>query len=133
MAMLMITHDLGVVAEVCDEVAIMYAGKIVEKGSLEDIFLRTKHPYTEGLFNSIPNIDHRREMLKPIRGLMSDPYNLPPGCSFCDRCDYALEVCQSEPPPEIPFDGDHYVACHLYAKDHAFLLERNKEGGGSRG
>lgn len=129
MSMLMITHDLGVVAEVCDEVAIMYAGRIVEQGSLEDIFRRTKHPYTEGLFNSIPDIDDRRNKLKPIRGLMSDPYNLPPGCPFYDRCDYALDRCEKTPAPIVTFGETHGVACHLYVVDREFTLERLKKRG----
>ena len=91
-ALLMITHDLGVVAEVCDEVAVMYAGRIVEKGSLEDVFNRTKHPYTEGLFNSLPNIKDRKAKLKPIPGLMPDPTNLPIGCAFSPRCPYANDM-----------------------------------------
>lgn len=123
MSMLMITHDLGVVAEVCDDVAIMYAGQVVEKGSLEEIFRNTKHPYTEGLFNSIPNIDDRKAELKPIKGLMSDPYNLPEGCAFYDRCDYAHEKCRLEKPRDIEFTASHYVACHRYDIDPNFKLE----------
>jgi peptide/nickel transport system ATP-binding protein len=126
MSMIMISHDLGVVAEVCDDVAIMYAGRIVEQGTLEDIFRRTKHPYTEGLFNSIPNIDDRKAELKPIRGLMSDPYNLPPGCSFCDRCDYALSICRTEKPAKTWFSETHFTECHLYSDNPDFLLNSGK-------
>ncbi len=126
MSMLMITHDLGVVAEVCDDVAIMYAGRIVEQGSLEEIFKHTKHPYTEGLFNSIPNIDDRKAELKPIRGLMSDPYNLPKGCSFCDRCDYAMVKCQTEKPDKIYFTETHFTECHLYNENIDFYLSSRK-------
>lgn len=122
MAMIMITHDLGVVAEVCDDVAIMYAGKIVEQGTLEEIFKNTKHPYTEGLFLSIPNIDDRKTELKPIRGLMSDPYNLPSGCSFWDRCDYAMEKCRTEKPEKIYFSDSHFAECHLYTDNKDFKL-----------
>ena len=86
-SMILITHDLGIVAEVCDTVAVMYAGRIVEQGTLEDVFDHTKHPYTEGLFNSLPNIQNRTAMLKPIKGLMPDPTNLPEGCAFAPRCD----------------------------------------------
>lgn len=123
MAMIMITHDLGVVAEVCDEVAVIYAGRIVEQGSLEDIFRRTKHPYTEGLFNSIPNIDDRKAKLIPIKGLMSDPYNLPEGCSFCDRCNYAVSECSTKKPEKVWFSDSHFVECHLYTKDKNHKLE----------
>ena len=122
MSMIMITHDLGVVVEVCDYVAIMYAGRIVEQGTLEDIFRRTKHPYTEGLFNSIPNIDNRKEKLKPIKGLMSDPYDLPEGCNFCDRCDYVMRICEEEAPEKIFFSDEHFVECHLYSKDKSYNL-----------
>jgi peptide/nickel transport system ATP-binding protein len=127
MAMILITHDLGVVAEVCDNVAIMYAGRIVEQGTLEDIFNNTKHPYTEGLFLSIPNIDDRKAELKPIRGLMSDPYNLPPGCSFCDRCDYAMEKCRTERPEKIYFSDNHFTECHLYSENKDFKLNGGRK------
>ena len=126
MAMVMISHDLGVVAEVCDDVAIMYAGRIVEQGSLEDIFLRTKHPYTEGLFNSIPNIDDRKAELIPIRGLMSDPYNLPSGCPFFDRCDYAMDTCRTEKPVKHSFSETHFTECHLYTAQPEFSLKSKK-------
>lgn len=122
MSMIMITHDLGVVVEVCDYVAIMYAGRIVEQGTLEDIFRRTKHPYTEGLFNSIPNIDNRKAKLKPIKGLMSDPYDLPKGCNFCDRCDYVMRICDEITPEKIFFSDEHFVECHLYSKDKSYNL-----------
>ena len=85
-SMLLITHDLGVVAETCDKVAIMYAGEIVEYGSLEDIFEHTAHPYTEGLFSSLPSLENDVHRLKPIQGLMPDPANLPDGCKFHPRC-----------------------------------------------
>lgn len=122
MSMIMITHDLGVVVEVCDYVAIMYAGRVVEQGTLEDIFKRTKHPYTEGLFNSIPNIDNRKDKLKPIKGLMSDPYDLPKGCNFCNRCDYAMSICEEEEPLKNFFSEEHFVECHLYTNNKDFNL-----------
>lgn len=98
MSMLLITHDLGVVAEVCDDVAVMYAGRIIEIGTADDIFNHTKHPYTEGLFNSLPNLKERGEELVPIRGLMPDPTHLPEGCSFEPRCMYATERCKTAIP-----------------------------------
>ena len=85
-AMIMITHDLGIIEEVCDEVSVVYAGQIVEHGTLEDVFERTLHPYTEGLFGSLPNIEERRHRLQPIPGLMPDPTDLPKGCCFAPRC-----------------------------------------------
>lgn len=113
-SMIMITHDLGIVAEVCDIVSIMYAGRIIEHGTLEDIFERTKHPYTEGLFNSLPKIDRRDEQLKPIKGLMPDPVNLPNGCPFHPRCNYACEICSSRKPVLTRIGEAHYVECLGY-------------------
>ena len=110
---IMITHDLGIVAEICDEVAVMYSGNIVEKGTLEDVFNRTKHPYTEGLFNSLPNILDRKAMLTPIKGLMPDPINLPEGCPFRPRCPYAGEDCKAEQTLR-QISGTHTVRCCAY-------------------
>lgn len=124
-SLLMITHDLGIVAEVCDEVAVMYAGRIVEKGTLEDIFNETKHPYTEGLFNSLPNIKDRKAMLKPIRGLMPDPANLPVGCSFSPRCLYATDKCREKKPVPRWISDTHMVECTAY-DDPLFHIERGK-------
>ena len=112
-SLIMITHDLGIVAEICDEVAVMYAGSIVEKGTLEDIFNRTKHPYTEGLFNSLPNINDRKAMLTPIKGLMPDPTNLPIGCPFQPRCSYAREDCK-QPQTVRQISETHFVRCCAY-------------------
>ena len=114
MSMLMITHDLGIVADICDEVSIIYAGRVVEHGTLEDVYRNTLHPYTEGLFNSLPNMEDRTAKLKPIKGLMPDPSNLPPGCAFCPRCDRAMDVCRTRQPPRIYRSEEHYVCCHLY-------------------
>jgi peptide/nickel transport system ATP-binding protein len=111
-AMLLITHDLGVVAETCDKVAIMYAGKIMEYGSLEDIFDHTAHPYTEGLFGSLPSLDAHVRRLKPIQGLMPDPSNLPEGCKFHPRCPYASEQCKSEEPQLQEIRPGHFCRCH---------------------
>ncbi len=113
LSMLLITHDLGIVAEICDMVSIIYAGRIVEHGTLVDIFDYTRHPYTKGLFNSLPNMKDRTAKLKPIRGLMPDPNNLPSGCIFCSRCDYAMPICSSVYPDYYNING-HVVACHLY-------------------
>jgi len=126
MSMLMITHDLGIVAEVCDEVAIMYAGRIIEHGTLEDIFENMRHPYTKGLFDSIPNIDDRKNALKPIKGLMPDPTNLPPGCAFHPRCDYAKPECSRDLPKDIWLGETHYVQCHLYNETTENML---RDGG----
>ncbi|MBR2605744.1 MAG: ABC transporter ATP-binding protein [Clostridia bacterium] len=112
--MLMITHDFGIVAEVCDNVAVMYAGKIVESGTLEDVFDHKRHPYTEGLFNSLPNVTDRKSELKPIRGLMPDPTNLPKGCPFHPRCDYCMDCCSEKEPPQVYISDTHYARCWLY-------------------
>jgi peptide/nickel transport system ATP-binding protein len=114
MAMLMITHALGIVAEVCDFVGIMYAGRIVECGTLADIFDNLRHPYTRGLFDSLPDIENRRAELKPIPGLIPDPMNLPPGCAFHPRCAYAKPECSRDLPQTRWLSDTHYVSCHLY-------------------
>lgn len=113
-SMLLITHDLGVVAQVCDKVAIMYAGEIIELGTLEDLFERPKHPYTHGLFNSIPNLEEEVARLKPIKGLMPDPTNLPTGCKFHPRCPYATEVCAQIDPEVLMLSDTHQVRCLAY-------------------
>lgn len=115
-ALMLITHDLGIVAEVCDKVAIMYAGEIIEFGTLEQIFRRPKHPYTEGLFQSIPSLETKARRLNPIKGLMPDPSNLPTGCPFHPRCPKAMDACQSVKPieQEISDGSGHFVSCLLY-------------------
>ena len=128
MAMVMITHDLGIVAEVCDDVAVMYAGKIVEQGTLSDIFRNTMHPYTEGLFNSLPNIKNRKNRLKPIKGLMPDPTILPQGCAFAPRCSYATEACFNTNPIERQVSETHFITCSAYDNPD-FKIERSKHHG----
>ena len=123
-SLIMITHDLGIVADICDEVAVMYAGTIVEKGTLEDVFNHTKHPYTEGLFNSLPNINDRKAMLTPIKGLMPDPTNLPEGCPFHPRCPYANEDCK-KPQVVRNISDTHYVRCGAYDRP-GFHIERKE-------
>ena len=113
-AMLLITHDLGVVAESCDSVAIMYAGEVIEYGTVEDIFESTfHHPHTEGLFGSIPSLDEDTSRLKPITGLMPDPSNLPTGCKFHPRCPHCMDVCKNVVPDTVTH-GKHIVKCHLF-------------------
>ena len=123
MAMLMITHDFGIVAEVCDEVSVMYAGRIVEHGTLVDVFDNKRHPYTEGLFNSLPDIQNRKSELKPIKGQMPDPTNLPSGCPFHPRCDYCRAECSQKEPPKIQINDTHYVRCWLYTDTTESQLE----------
>lgn len=117
MSMILITHDLGIVAQTCDKVAVMYAGEIVESGLVEDIFESEKHhPYTVGLFGSIPNLEIETDRLSPIDGLMPDPTNLPRGCKFHPRCPKAMEICSKEIPPMIAY-GTHNIVCHAYKKE----------------
>ena len=110
-AMILITHDLGIVSEVCDKVAIMYAGRIIEFGTLEDIYRNPTHPYTLGLFNSIPKLTEKIHRLTPIKGLMPDPTNLPEGCAFAPRCDHACEACYHNKPATEMMNDTHAVAC----------------------
>lgn len=110
-AMILISHDLGVVAQTCDRVAIIYAGRIVETGNLRDIYKNPKHPYTIGLLDSIPSLTKDAKRLKPIKGLMPDPTDLPPGCPFAPRCNYATAAC-SEAVPDLADRGNgHLVRC----------------------
>ena len=114
-SMLMITHDLGIIARTCDYVAVMYAGQIVEYGSIEDLFKHGEqhHPYTSGLFSSIPDLHSDFRRLTPIDGLMPDPTDLPQGCKFSPRCPHCTERCQKEEPEEYNFNG-HRIKCFLY-------------------
>ena len=122
-SMIMITHDLGIVAETCDEVAVMYAGRIIEKGTLVDVFKNTKHPYTEGLFNSLPDLNDRSHEPKPIKGLIPDPTVIPEGCAFAERCPYAQERCFKEVPAENWSTETHMCACLRYDEPD-FHIER---------
>jgi peptide/nickel transport system ATP-binding protein len=110
-AMILITHDLGVVSDTCDKVAIMYAGQIVESGTWKDIYINPSHPYTKGLFGSIPTLDKDVERLQPIEGLMPDPSNLPEGCAFHPRCPNCMEQCKHVEPQSIEISEGHFVRC----------------------
>ena len=111
-AMLMITHDLGIVAEVCDNVAVVYAGEIVEYGSREEIFDHPTHPYTIGLFGSLPDIHSDVKRLSPIAGMPPDPSNLPSGCAFSPRCPYATDVCKKTAASLASLGGTHVCRCY---------------------
>jgi len=111
-AVIIITHNLGVVARYADRVNVMYAGKIVESGSAREIYGRPRHPYTLGLLRSVPRLDEaRRDKLVPIEGLPPDLANIPPGCSFYPRCAYRIDRCRQEEPPLMLVDAQHYAAC----------------------
>lgn len=115
-SVLLITHDLGVVAETCDRVAIMYAGEIVEAGNLEQIFDHTAHPYTKGLFGSLPSLDKEVRRLEHIPGLMPDPANLPSGCKFHTRCPNATDACAQNCPAMTELEPGHLVRCLKHAQ-----------------
>ena len=113
-SMILITHDLGVVAQNCDYVAIIYAGEVVEYGTLREIYKDTKHPYTEGLFGSIPILTSDVKRLQAIDGMMPDPTKLPEGCVFCERCKYAVPECSKNHPGMVTVGGTHQVRCIRY-------------------
>jgi oligopeptide transport system ATP-binding protein len=114
MGLILITHDLGVVADVSDRLAVMYAGKIVETGNVYDIYGNPAHPYTEGLMASIPRIDQKGEDLNPIKGAPPNLMRIPPGCPFHPRCPYARQRCIEEVPPLYEVSGDRRSACHYW-------------------
>ena len=117
-SMILITHDLGIVAQNCDTVAVMYAGEIIEYGTIQDLFEGERHhPYTEGLFGSIPDIYVESERLHPIEGLMPDPSDLPEGCKFHPRCPYRMPICERVIPSDHDLDG-HLIKCHLFNEDN---------------
>lgn len=115
-SMIMITHDLGIVAEICDHVAIMYAGSVIEYGTVEKLYTDPKHPYTKGLFASIPTLDADEESLHVIKGTPPNPVDLPTGCKFHPRCEFATERCKCEVPKMIDLDDSHCVSCFLFDK-----------------
>ena len=112
-SVILITHDLGVVADSCDSVAVVYAGEIVEHGTAEHIFNHPTHPYTIGLFGSLPKLNSTERRLKPIKGLMPDPTNLPKGCKFCTRCPEATDKCAERSPDTIEIAPGHFIKCFL--------------------
>lgn len=115
-SMIMITHDLGIVAEICDNVAIMYAGSVIEYADVNSLYNNPLHPYTIGLFNSIPDLDSEQEELQVIKGHTPDPTNLPSGCPFHPRCPQAMDKCSKEKPNRIEVEPGHFVNCFLHEK-----------------
>ena len=124
MSMILITHDLGIVAQTCEQVAIIYGGEVVEYADVFTIFENRMHPYTQGLFNSIPKLNEDVNRLVPIEGLMPDPTNLPTGCKFCTRCQYATDRCREEHPEMIDVGNGHLVRC--------FRAENTNAGGSQK-
>lgn len=110
-SLLMITHNLGIISELCRNVAVMYAGAIIEYGSVKEVFKKPLHPYTKGLLGAIPTLDDDKERLMAIRGAVADPYHLPMGCSFYPRCDKCRAECEGQYPPLTKITDNHYVAC----------------------
>ena len=126
MAIIMVTHDLGVIADMCDEIIVMYGGRVCERGTAEDIFYRPHHEYTKGLLRSIPNVDRIGEKLIPIPGTPINLLNMPKGCAFCPRCENAMKICIEEVPQEMQMPDGHYASCWLNVKE---AMEA-KQGGG---
>ena len=126
MAIIMVTHDLGVIADMCDEIIVMYGGRVCERGTAEDIFYRPHHEYTKGLLRSIPNVDKIGEKLIPIPGTPINLLNMPKGCAFCPRCENAMKICIEEVPQEMQMPDGHYASCWLNVKE---AMEA-KQGGG---
>ena len=114
MSIIMITHDLGVVAEVCDRIVVMYAGKVVESAPVKELFKHPKHPYTKGLMMAIPKMGTRKQPLGSIPGTVPSPEEMPAGCRFAERCPFAMEVCHTKEPPLTTFTNDHSTSCWLF-------------------
>ena len=125
MAIIMITHDLGVIADMCDEIIVMYGGKVCERGTADEIFYNPRHEYTKGLIRSIPRIADKHERLIPISGSPVDLLNLPKGCAFAARCDHAMKICLEQPPEEVRVNGFHIAACWSNVKR---MMEEAKDG-----
>ena len=129
MAIIMITHDLGVVAQMCDEVIVMYAGSICEQGTADEIFYNPCHEYTKGLMRSIPTVDSAGTKLQPITGTPIDLLNMPAGCPFAPRCDAAMKICMRARPENMVINDDHWARCWMNVKkgidDGSITVENN--------
>ena len=117
MAVILVTHDLGVIADMCDNIVVMYGGRICERGTAREIFYNPKHEYTKGLLRSIPNVNNMKKKLVPIEGTPINMLNMPKGCAFCPRCDAAMKICLSEIPEELWINDDHKAACWINIKE----------------
>ena len=124
MAIIMVTHDLGVIASMCDEIIVMYGGRVCERGTADDIFYSPAHEYTKGLLRSIPRTDNMNEKLVPIGGTPINLLNMPKGCAFCPRCEEAMKICLDEVPEELRVSDSHLASCWMNVKD---LYENSKE------
>jgi len=129
-AMILITHDLAVIAETCQRVIVMYGGKIQEIAEVNELFYNPQHPYTKGLLKAIPNPAEKKDKLDVIRGSVPNVIHMPVGCKFCTRCDYAMDHCCSQEPPLVEVEKDHFVRCHLFTDKHkGQAAETEKEKG----
>ena len=117
MAIIIVTHDLGVIASMCDEIIVMYGGRVCERGTADDIFYRPAHEYTKGLLRSIPSGSNMKERLVPIGGTPINMLDLPEGCAFCPRCDFAMKICLREQPPELVVGEGHRASCWMNVKN----------------
>lgn len=126
MAIIMVTHDLGVIADMCDKIIVMYGGSICERGTADDIFYSPSHEYTKGLLRSIPNVNNSKERLIPISGTPINLLNMPKGCAFCSRCDHAMKICLNQKPEELTISETHKASCWMNVKQ---MME--KEAGGA--
>ena len=117
MAVILVTHDLGVIADMCDNIVVMYGGRICERGTAHEIFYNPRHEYTKGLLRSIPNVNNMKTKLVPISGTPINMLCMPKGCAFCPRCDSAMKICLTEVPEELWINGDHKAACWLNIRD----------------
>ncbi len=118
MAIIMVTHDLGVIASMCDEIMVMYGGRVCERGTADDIFYRPAHEYTKGLLRSIPKSDNMNEKLVPIGGTPINLLNMPKGCAFCPRCDAAMKICLSTQPEEMRISDTHLASCWMNVREY---------------
>lgn len=125
MAIIMVTHDLGVIASMCDEIMVMYGGRVCERGTADDIFYSPAHEYTKGLLRSIPKADNMNDKLVPIGGTPINLLNMPKGCAFCPRCDAAMKICLSEKPEELQISDTHKASCWMNVKE---LYQAKEEG-----
>lgn len=126
MAIIMITHDLGVIADMCDEIIVMYAGRVCERGTVDEIFYNPRHEYTKGLLRSIPTLNGGHDKLIPIAGSPVDLTNLPAGCAFASRCDHCMKICLTEQPEEVRVNDSHIASCWMNVKQ--VYDEAQKEG-----
>lgn len=126
MAVILVTHDLGVIASMCDNIVVMYGGRICERGTANEIFYNPKHEYTKGLLRSIPNVTRMKEKLVPIAGTPINMLNLPAGCSFCARCENAMKICLTEKPEELEINENHKASCWMNVKE-ALMAEGGNE------